>query len=174
MNFEELLAYLDLEEPSQFEYFENLADLVEADEEIAPEAVYTLLAGVDMEVFGELITHYFEEMQEAIPDDATELYVLLETVRMAFTGMAAQLEEERDMVVLADEFDRFRNWFSFGSKVLVRETDQEGAHERTVSVRDALALSRLEKMGCGKFSYSFDEATGFEMNRYTMSFAAES
>ena len=29
MNLQTLLEYLDLEEPSQFEYFENLADLTE-------------------------------------------------------------------------------------------------------------------------------------------------
>lgn len=46
MNLQTLLEYLDLEEPSQFEYFENLADLTEADEEIMPEAVCPLFEGV--------------------------------------------------------------------------------------------------------------------------------
>ena len=47
MNFETLLEFLELESADEFEYFENLADLVEADAEILPEAVYQLFEGIE-------------------------------------------------------------------------------------------------------------------------------
>ena len=43
MNFDKLLEYLGITEPGEFEYFENMADLVEAEAEIPSEAVFPLL-----------------------------------------------------------------------------------------------------------------------------------
>ena len=42
MNFDKLLEYLGITEPGEFEYFENMADLVEAEAEIPSEAVFPL------------------------------------------------------------------------------------------------------------------------------------
>ena len=43
MNLEELLEYLDLDDGSEFEYFEAMADLVESEDYIDSDAVYGLL-----------------------------------------------------------------------------------------------------------------------------------
>ena len=171
MNFGKLLEYLELESPEEFEYFENLADLIEADVEIPPEAVYKLFEGIDMEVFAELVNNYFEEMLKSMPEDAVEVYTLLDSVKMALIGMAKNIGEENDLVLLSDEFCRFRDWYSLDSAVWVQEIGESRMREKSVTLRDALTLSRLEKLGGEKFEYSFEEALSFEMSEYTMTFA---
>ncbi|MCQ4635989.1 hypothetical protein NE619_04560 [Anaerovorax odorimutans] len=170
MNFETLLEFLELESADEFEYFENLADLVEADAEILPEAVYQLFEGVEMEILGELLENYFEEMLKSVPEDTVELYTLLDSVKMALIGMSRNIEEDSDLVLLADEFTRFRNWYSLDSVVWVREIG-EGGREKGMPLRDALTLSRVEQLGGESYEYIFDEALDFEMDQYSMSFA---
>ena len=171
MKFEALLDYLELSDASEFEYFENLADLVEADMEIEPELIYKLLEEADMEIFAELTENYFEDLLQAVPEDAMELYTLLDSVKMALMGMAKNLEEEKDLVLLSDEFSRFRNWYSLESQVWVQELSESSRAESCLSLRDALTLSRMEALGGEKYEYYFDEVLKFEMDQYTMSFA---
>lgn len=171
MNIDRLLEYLELDEPRQFEFFENMADLIEADAVISPEAIYELFSGMEMSVFAQLLDSYFEETLEAMPGDSVEIYTLLETVKMALIGMATHIEEENDMVLLADEFYRFRTWFSLDSKVWVQECFALEDKGKALSIRDALILSRMEKLGGVKFDYNFDDSVDFEMDQYTVSFA---
>ena len=171
MKFETLLDHLELSDASEFEYFENLADLVEAEMEIEPELIYMLFEAIDMKAFAELAETYFEEILKSIPEDALELYTLLDSVKMALVGMAKNLEEEKDLVLLSDEFSRFRNWYSLDSEVWVQEIGGDSRKETCVVLRDALTLSRMEALGGEKYEYYFDEALKFEMDQYTMSFA---
>ncbi|MCB6993648.1 hypothetical protein LI177_09155 [bacterium 210820-DFI.6.37] len=171
MKFEALLDYLELEEASEFEYFENLADLVEADMEIEPELIYKLLEAVDLKIFAELVETYFEDVLNAVPEEAMELYTLLDSLKMALMGMARNIEEEKDLVLLSDEFSRFRSWYSVDSKVWVRDLSGSARSENCVALRDALTLARMEALGGEKYEYYFDEALNFELDQYTMSFA---
>lgn len=171
MKLEKLLEFLELEDPSEFEYFENLADLMETDMEIDPETMYQLLEAVDMEVMGEMIENYFSEILNALPEDALEMYTLLDSVKLAFVGMAKHLEEEQDLVLFADELTRFRNWYSLYSTVWVREIVEELPREKELPLRDALTLVRMEQLGGEKYEYIFDETMDFEMDQYTVAFA---
>lgn len=171
MKLEKLLEFLELEDPSEFEYFENLADLMETDMEIEPETMYQLLEAADMEVMGEMIENYFSEILNALPEDALEMYTLLDSVKLAFVGMAKHLEEERDLVLFADELTRFRNWYSLYSTVWVREIVEELPREKELPLRDALTLVRMEQLGGEKYEYIFDETMDFEMDQYTVAFA---
>lgn len=171
MNYEKLLEYLEIEHPSEFEYFENLADLTEADMEIAPEAVYQLFDGADKEVLCSLFETYFEEVLKSVPEEESQVYMLLDSVKTVFMGMCRNLEEETDLVLLADEFCRFRNWYSMDSSVLVQASEQPGEKEAEVPLRDALSLVRVERLGGEKYEYDFEGALDFEMDQYTMRFA---
>ncbi len=171
MNVTKLLEYLELEDPCEFEFFENLADLVEADMEITSEAVYPILEAIDMELFSELLNNYFDDILNSIPEDALELYTLLDSVKMALIGMAKNLDEENDLVLLTDEFCRFRNWYSLDSMVWVTELEKKDSQETGIPLRDALTLVRMEQLGGEKYEYSFDDVLDFEMDQYTMTFA---
>ena len=171
MNYEKLLEYLELADAGEFEFFENLADLVEADMEIEPEAIYQLFDGADKEILSELFGNYFEDLLQSVPEEETALYTLLDSIKMALIGMCRNLEEEQDLVLLADEFYRFRNWYSMDSSVLVVTMEPAEIQEAELPMRDALALVRLENLGVEKYEYSFDGALDFELDQYTMSFA---
>ena len=62
MDFEELLKYLDLEDAAEFEYFEAMADLMESEDYIEPEAMYKLFEGADKSMVSELLDDYFEDI----------------------------------------------------------------------------------------------------------------
>ena len=55
MDREMLYKMLDIEEPADFQYFENLAELLECDEHIEYEDLYSLLKEVDKEILAQLI-----------------------------------------------------------------------------------------------------------------------
>lgn len=171
MNYETLLEYLELEDASEFEFFENLADLTEADMEIAPEAIFKLFDGADKETLGKLFETYFEDLLKSVPEEEAELYTRLDSVKMALMGMCRNLEEENDLVLLADEFCRFRNWYSIESVVWVQTLEDDAVKEAEMPLRDALSLVRMERLGGETYEYDFEGALEFEIDQYTMSFA---
>ena len=87
MDINELLEYLDIEEPSQFEYFETMADLAEWDEYVEPDVLVELFSGADNEITAELIEDYFEDILEGLPEDSGEIFSLLHQIKLALTGM---------------------------------------------------------------------------------------
>ena len=101
-----------------------------------------------------MFTNYFEEMLKAVPEDAVELYTLLDSVKLSFIGMLRNLEEERDLVLLADELCRFRSWYSLDSEVWV-QAFSSGSEETCMPLRDALTLSRMERLGRRKIRIHF-------------------
>ena len=64
MDKDELYELLDIEAPSDFEYFENLAALIECEEHIEFEELYALLKDVNKESLLTLISNYFEEISD--------------------------------------------------------------------------------------------------------------
>lgn len=170
MTLNDLLEMLDLEDGSQFEYFENMSDLVESEEEIDEDIMYQLFKDIDMETMASLLNTYFDDVLEAVPEDSMEVYTLMDSVKMSMIGMAKNINDETDLVRFAEQFAAFRNWYSIDSQVYVCEVGNYG-DEKCVNMRDALTLSRCEELGGEKYEYTFDEALNFEMDEYSMSFA---
>ena len=61
---EALYELLDIDTPADFQYFENLAALLECEDEIDDQALAQLLEGVDKKTLAELLHNYFEEMTD--------------------------------------------------------------------------------------------------------------
>ena len=78
MNKEELYELLDIESPSDFQYFENLASFLECEEELDFEDVAELFSEVDKEMLVELAGEYFNEISGLIPDNETEIFMVFE------------------------------------------------------------------------------------------------
>ena len=68
MNREQLYEYLDIDTPADFEYFENMAALLECEEDIHYEEVCALIEDVDKDNLAMLIDNYFEELSDFYPD----------------------------------------------------------------------------------------------------------
>ncbi len=173
MNFEELLAYLELDSAADFQYFEAMADLVESDEDIEQEAVYALFAGAEETMITELLEDYFEDILDGLPQDSGEIYSLLHQIKMSLVGLAGNRdaggEAEQDLRRLTDEFCRFRSWYVFESDVEL--TPEEGGLPLHQSLRDAITTSRMQRLGAEAYRYSFEDALSYELDSYTMSFA---
>ncbi len=171
MDKENLYEMLDIESGADFQYFENFADLVECDEDIHSDVIYEMLEDVDLKVFAEICESFFYETLESVPGDQIDLYNLLENIKRALIGLAeaARTGEEHERLHLADQLNRFRNWYSAEP---LAECKVLGAASGTyLCVRDALTNSRLEKMQGEEFVYDFSEALDYELDEYIMTFA---
>ncbi len=171
MDKEELFALLDIETGEEFEYFENFADFVEHEGIIDSDAVYELITDVDMKTFAELCESYFYETLENVPGDQIDLYNLLENIKRVLVGLseAARKGEDNAELNLADEFNRFRVWYSAESEVECKHA--LSGEISFVPVRDALANARLEKLSGDEYHYDFTNALNYEIEEFMMTFA---
>src|SRR5665647_3382667 len=119
MELEELLEILDIEEPEEFKFYENFADLIEYEGEISYDALYSLIKKVDTVALGEFIETYLDDVLEGIPEeDGIDAYTFITSVKMMLLGLAesiatAEEDEERDeLPIFAEELYKFRNWFT--------------------------------------------------------------
>ena len=169
MGFDELLAYLDLEDASQFEYFEAMADLVECEDDIEQESIYALFAGADSTTVSGLLDDYFEDIMGGLPEDSGEIYSLMEQIKMSLEGLIMNTADESDLRRFTDEFYKFRQWYAFNSEVEL--LPENGGAPLHMNLRDAITAARMEKLGGEKYRYDFEEALDYELDSYTMSFA---
>ena len=132
-----------------------------------------------METLEDLLEHYFEDIQGWVPEGETDFYMLMENIRRSLTGMTRSIAKSREngdiedvddtMVKLADEIQRFREWYSLDPSVECTRDGDESV--QVLPVRDALALNREEKLGGGLFRYDFQEALDYPLEDFIMSFA---
>ena len=169
MDYRELLEYLDIEDPSEFVYFETLADLLECEEYIEPEAYYQLLKDVDKDVAAAITEEYFEDILEGLPEDSGEIYSLLHQIKLCIAGMFTNAEDEDDIRKLSDEVYRFRNWFCEESDVELKSEDTDEVLRQCL--RDAITTSRMEKLGGSRYRYDFTDALDYELSDYVVSFS---
>ena len=170
MTKKELLDILGLEDGSEFSFFENMADLLEYDEEIPAEALAPVLAEADMEVFTELVETYFQDLSEHMPDQDVDIYNILEAEKRTLTDLARGVAsgEENGLHRLADELERFHGWYSLTDNCVC--TDDETGVGEAMPVRDAVGHYRLSKMDGRSLSFDFDEALRYEVDDYIVTF----
>ncbi len=170
MDYEKLLKMLDISEAEEFQYFENFADLVEASEEVQDEALYKLFAEVNTGEVAEIIENYFDDITNALPDESTDIYTLIETIKLALVGLLHAVEnDETALVHFCDELNDFKTWYSNDSKVECK--DIEGGKKEILCLRDALSLCRIERLEGDKYGYDFEHCLDYQINEYIMSYA---
>lgn len=161
-----LYELLDIDVPADFQYFENLAALLECEDEIDDQVLAQLLDGVDKKILAELIHNYFEEMTDFLPGDAAEAYGILERIKFALMGLARNCEEEDLLPKLTEEMERFRIWYSVESHVYC--TSILTGEEQVLPVRDAVTLARAENITKEKFEYDYSECLDYSLEEYIM------
>lgn len=168
MDYYELLEFLDLDDATQFEYFEAMADIIECEDYIEQEALFQLFDGADNTMIEELIQDYFEDILDGLPDNSGEIFSLLHQIKLCLLGIISQAEDDSDMRKFTDEFYRFISWYSHESEVeLVSEDDSIPIY---CNIRDAITASRMEKLGGEKYRYDFENSLDYQLDSYTMSF----
>lgn len=169
MDLNELMEMLEIDEPSEFEYFENLADLIESEETIPEETLFQLFSQTDPKVVADLIHNYFEDMLEAMPEYSTEMFTLLENIKRSLIGLLQTSDDESLLLHFVEELYRFKVWYCAESEVTCKSLSD--GEEKVLPLRDALVLSRLEKMEEDEYQYDFEECLKYEIDEYIMSFA---
>lgn len=171
MNYKELLVYLGIDSPEEFKFFEMMADIIESEEDIELEAIYQVFRDADKEDISSLLDDYFEEITNALPDDSDSMFSLLDQIRLLLIGLADNAESDSDYRRFADEFNRFRNWYSYDSQVEILPDDETEGFEDVQCLRDAITTARIDRLNGESHRYNYDQALDYEIDSYTMSFA---
>lgn len=171
MEIEDLLDFLQIESPSEFAYFEHLADLVECDETVSYDAFYTVLSQISSNVLVDITDNYFEDIQLGLPDDSVDLFTLLDTIKQALLGLAQNIDDVESRVLYVDELYKFRNWYTFEGIVHCHRLNDN--HLMDVTISEALSISRLEKLSQEEYAYDFSDCLAYDLDEYTLSFAAD-
>lgn len=171
MDLNELFEIVDIESAEDFKYFDNFAALMESDDYIPAEVMYELFAEVDTDVLSELTDNYFEDIMEGVPEEEAELFTLLDNIKRELKGYAENTDDERSIVLFTDEVSRFRNWYNFDTDVECQS--RKDGSTRTVPVREALVLYRIEKLRADEYMYDFSECLDYPLDEYVVSFTSD-
>ena len=171
MDLNELFEIVDIESAEDFKYFDNFAALMESDDYIPAEVMYELFAEVDTDVLSELTDNYFEDIMEGVPEEEAELFTLLDNIKRVLKGYAENTDDERSIVLFTDEVSRFRDWYNFDTDVECQS--RKDGSTRTVPVRDALVLYRIEKLRADEYMYDFSECLDYPLDEYVVSFTSD-
>ncbi|HZK87840.1 MAG TPA: hypothetical protein VFC27_01700 [Anaerovoracaceae bacterium] len=177
MELEELLEILDIEEPEEFKFYENFADLIEYEGEISYDALYSLIKKVDTVALGEFIETYLDDVLEGIPEeDGIDAYTFITSVKMMLLGLAesiatAEEDEERDeLPIFVEELYKFRNWFTRDSIIhMSKENDKTTI---SVPLLEAIISYRIEKLNEEHYSYNFEDCVPYEIDEYIVSYSS--
>ena len=142
MSLKELLDLIGIDEPDEFEYFENFADIVESDEEIPEETLAELFGGTDPETVSEIIEQYFDDIMNAVSTDHPDIYALLDTIKNVLIALIlADDDEDESIDLFAEELSKFHTWYSFESAVDVTEMGEDLPTVHTL--KDAITVMRI-------------------------------
>lgn len=171
MDYEELLSFLDMEDPSEFVYFEQFAELIESGDDISLDAIKKLINDADEGVLAELTEGYFDDLLRFVPDEEAELYTLLQTIGMTLSSLAQNEETDtEDSSTYADELYRFRNWYVFDSCVV--RVDREEQTEAEIPLMEALTNYRVRNYVEDEFEYDFSNTLDYPLNEYIVTLSS--
>lgn len=131
---------LDIDSAEEFQYYENLSALLEEDEYIEENLIKDLIRHIDREKLAEHMNSYFEGFLDHLPDNETDLYVMVESMGRVFDGLIMDDMSDADVDALASEISKFRKWYVHDLNAFNKKSGEES------SVRDArfdLAAAKL-------------------------------
>ena len=143
------------------EYFEDLAELIESEDEIEYEDFFEALEGTLSEDMGEILENYMEEILNSLPDEEQELYMLLENIKTGMLFLCENLEDDSTRSQLAEELSRFKTWY----------TDELNTYldgSKTTLI-DAIATVRGNKITGEKSAVDFTGALDYELKDFNFS-----
>lgn len=156
---------LDIEKPEEFQYYENLAALLEEDEFIEENLIKDLLKDIDTERLAEHFESYFEGFLSHIPDSETEMYVTIESIKRAFDGLIFDKMTHEDIDQLAKEISKFRKWYIHDQNAFNRLNGEE------TSVRDARYDIAAAKLLGEDADFDFRSALDYDLEGFNVRLA---
>ena len=131
MDRERLFEKLDIDSPEEFKFYENLETLLEDDEHIEEELISEILLAADPDLISEHIDQFFDSFSANIPDEETELSIVLDSFRNNISTAASFENNEDSISNLSSEIYKFRKWYVIDHNAVDEKSGEE------ISVRDA-------------------------------------
>lgn len=172
MDLKELLELIGIDEPDEFEYFENFADIVESDEEIPEETLADLFHHTDPETVSEIIEQYFDDLMNAVTHEYAGLYALLDTIKNVLCALMLSDDDDNSIEMFAEELHKFHTWYSFESAVEVTEMGDDSSHVRTI--KEAITIMRIGRLDNEDHVFDFSGCLDYEIEDYVLDLASES
>ena len=166
MTKQELYKMLELDSPADLGYFEQMADLLECEEEISFDLFYDVLSLVEADTAASIIENYFEEFSNAIPDDEDDFVVLVDSVKQNLLLGAENLDDGAVRREFAEALFTFREWIQKDGGAMIDELP--------CSVLAAVTEHRTEKLGGKMHRYSFLSVADYELDNISLSLGAYS
>lgn len=147
---EELFFRLDMDGPEDLAYFEQFAELVELDEDVAFDDFYKALSLADPEVITEINENYFTEIEKGFPEDCDDFMENIRQFWDCLKNLAPEIGDDSSRREYAEQLYKFHDMF----------TAKDGASVDGVycSVMEALAESRASKLENTKHVYDFENS----------------
>ena len=156
MTLSELYKALEMESPADLDYFEQLADLMEMDEDVPFDLFYMALSGVKPENAGELAENYFEDLSNAAPEDENDLVLLLDSLEENLMHLAEDIDDADARRSFAEQLYKFREWYKAPGGA---EIDGEKA-----SVFEALLQARSDAISGETHDLTFLSTDEFKLD----------
>ena len=159
MERDELFDLLEIDRPEQLEYFEQFAELLENEGEIAFDDMYEVLSSASAENIGEFSENYFEELMNALPDSEQAAFAKLDAIQQRLMLLAAD-EGENARRLFVQEFYRFRDWYHTPGPVIVNGL--------SMTPMEALFECRADKLTGAEQKYDFSGFDSYELEELSM------
>ena len=156
---------LDINSADEFQYYENLSALLEEDEYIEKNLIKDLIRSVDREKLAEHMSSYFDGFLDHLPDNETDLYVMVESMGRVFDGLIMEDMSDADIDALASEISKFRKWYVHDTNAFNKLTGEES------SVRDARFDLAAAKLLGEEASYDFRLALDYDIDGFDVRIA---
>ena len=153
---------LDIDSADEFKYYENLAALLEEDEFIEENLIKDLLKSVDMEMLAEQVGSYFDGFLDHLPDNETDLYIMVESIGRAFEGLIFEDMNDEDIADLAAEIAKFRKWYVHDLNAFNKLSGEES------NVRDARYDIAAAKLLGEDADYDFRLALDYDLDGFNV------
>lgn len=171
MLLEDLMKELDIESADDFKYFEQFSAIMEGG---LPELDYDDFAELmllpDAAALSEMTSSFFEDLIKGVPDDNTELYAVLQTIKETLVSLAENTGR-RGRGFYADELFRFRAWLLAPDAVAC--APEAGGAAAMLPPLEALMLFREEKLSGARYSYDFSGCMPHEPDEYILNAMTE-
>ena len=153
---------LDIDSADEFQYYENLAALLEEDEYIEENLIKDLLRSIDMELLAEQMGSYFDGFLDHLPENETDLYIMVESIGRAFEGLIFEDMSDADLSELASEIVKFRKWYVHDLNAVNRINGEEA------NVRDARYDIAAAKLLGEDTDYDFRLALDYDLDGFNV------
>lgn len=151
---------LDIDTADEFKFYENLAALLEEDDYIEENLIRDLIKDVDKASLAEHMDSYYDSFLDNLPDEESEMYILVDSIRTAMQGMISDEMSPEDISQLASEISKFRKWYIHDLNAFNKLTGDE------VNIRDA----RYDIVAAGflgdRYDYDFRTALDYDLEGY--------